>query len=691
MPEIEPGRLAELRTLQLIAEAIAPAADRQAAPEAMQAAAPATAQISKRSDLADETAQIAVEPAGDDGASAAAAAEMVRAVVADKTGYPADMLELDMDLEAELGIDSIKQVEILSALREKMPDMPEIEPGRLAELRTLQLIADAIAPTASQVEAVTDNKTQVGTIGSDLSLQAFLDKAVAQNLFRQIVDVEAVPTGREQAVFPGKGRIEITRDAPSLALALSEAFRSAGYDADVVDAPSDEAGMIVVTSGLAESCETIEVYRSALAAARKAAARMSLNGGRFVLLQDSGGDFGRTNCDLDSAARGGLTGLAKTAAHEWPSAQLRVIDIERQDEPVAETAKRLVAELLLDSDLLEVGLKRDGRRLTPCIKMVDYTSSHAILKSGANIVVSGGGRGITAQIVRRLSALGYMRFLLLGRSELLDWPAGIDPNVDERRLRSILASRAQQQGEAVSLKDIAAEASGLLAAREVRQTIADVQAAGCEATYVPVDVTDAAAVAAAVQAFRDRHGPISGLIHGAGQLADKLIKDKTDEQLRRVFEPKVDGFRSLWSALEEEELSFVALFSSFAGRFGSPGQADYAMANETLNRFAWTLRQIRPQTRVMSINWGPWLGGMVNDGLRAQFEERGISLIPQEIGVDAFVAELLHGTPDGPEIVFAGKPVSTAVGVEVQVSAVGDSVMGAQAPVESAPNQPSMV
>lgn len=80
----------------------------------------------------------------DAAAPTAAAADLVRSVVAEKTGYPAEMLNLDMDLEAELGIDSIKQVEILSALREKMPDMPEIDPSRLGELRTLGAIAMAL-------------------------------------------------------------------------------------------------------------------------------------------------------------------------------------------------------------------------------------------------------------------------------------------------------------------------------------------------------------------------------------------------------------------------------------------------------------------------------------------------------------------------------------------------------------------
>ncbi|HIF05058.1 MAG TPA: hypothetical protein EYQ80_06670, partial [Candidatus Poseidoniales archaeon] len=63
------------------------------------------------------------------------------AVVADKTGYPAEMLTEDMDLEADLGVDSIKRVEILSALHEAVPGLPDVEARELAALRTLGEIA----------------------------------------------------------------------------------------------------------------------------------------------------------------------------------------------------------------------------------------------------------------------------------------------------------------------------------------------------------------------------------------------------------------------------------------------------------------------------------------------------------------------------------------------------------------------
>ena len=61
-------------------------------------------------------------------------------VVSDKTGYPPEVLEIEMDMEVDLGIDSIKRVEILGAMQELFPDLPPVNPEELAELRTLAQI-----------------------------------------------------------------------------------------------------------------------------------------------------------------------------------------------------------------------------------------------------------------------------------------------------------------------------------------------------------------------------------------------------------------------------------------------------------------------------------------------------------------------------------------------------------------------
>ena len=126
LPEIEPSALARFRTIAAIATMIGGHAPAPAAPAVEPAPAPVFIEAPP---LAPEV--LPVEPVAAAGGNDALL-RLVEAIVSEKTGYPAEVLGHDMDLEAELGIDSIKQVEILSALRDRMPGLPEIEPSALA-------------------------------------------------------------------------------------------------------------------------------------------------------------------------------------------------------------------------------------------------------------------------------------------------------------------------------------------------------------------------------------------------------------------------------------------------------------------------------------------------------------------------------------------------------------------------------
>jgi Polyketide synthase dehydratase/KR domain len=140
-------------------------------------------------------------------------------------------------------------------------------------------------------------------------------------------------------------------------------------------------------------------------------------------------------------------------------------------------------------------------------------------------------------------------------------------------------------------------------------------------------------------------------VHGAGVLADRLIIDKTREQFTQVYDTKVSGLRSLLAATSEDELRFIALFSSTTGRFGRTGQVDYAVANEVLNKLAQVEARRRADCRVVSINWGPWDGGMVTPSLKKVFAGEGIGLIGLAAGGEFLVHEI--GAIDAPVEVIA--------------------------------------
>jgi NAD(P)-dependent dehydrogenase (short-subunit alcohol dehydrogenase family) len=169
--------------------------------------------------------------------------------------------------------------------------------------------------------------------------------------------------------------------------------------------------------------------------------------------------------------------------------------------------------------------------------------------------------------------------------------------------------------------------------------------------YRAVDVRDAATVAAVLEEVRRQVGPIRGLVHGAGVLADARIEDKTAAQLDAVYGTKVDGLRALLARVAADELRALVLFSSSTARFGRTGQVDYAMANEVLNKLAWHEASRRAGCQVVSINWGPWAGGMVTPALAELFRREGIGLIPLEAGARLLVEELRQGPGSAREVV----------------------------------------
>ncbi|HKA91086.1 MAG TPA: SDR family NAD(P)-dependent oxidoreductase, partial [Haliangiales bacterium] len=136
-----------------------------------------------------------------------------------------------------------------------------------------------------------------------------------------------------------------------------------------------------------------------------------------------------------------------------------------------------------------------------------------------------------------------------------------------------------------------------------------------------------------------RHGRIDGVLHGAGVIEDKLLRDKTRDSFDRVFDTKVAGALVLAEKLRRD-VKFVVFFSSVSGAFGNRGQADYAAANDALDKLALHLDRTLPG-RVLSINWGPWGGtGMISPELEREYSRRGIGLIRPEEGVSRLLDEL---------------------------------------------------
>ncbi|MGY5070995.1 SDR family NAD(P)-dependent oxidoreductase [Streptomyces griseus] len=569
--------------------------------------------------------------------------ELLLSVVAQLTGYPAAMLNMDMELEADLGVDSIKRVEILSAVRRRVGDVAAGDVGRLGKLRTLREI----------VEAITGDARPVTTVGSSVVAEApapaEADHGAAQRppLTRLVPRMVAAPVSGLVTAGLLDGPVVVTGEGGggcSIVSLVARKLTEHGVDATAAkEVPEGARGVIhlgaLTASGDPDAAR--EVHRSALRAARAVASRAAADGGVFVSVQDTGGDFGLGGRAAGRAWLGGVAGLARTAAKEWPDASVRVVDCERGGRDDEEVAESVVRELLRGGGDPEVGLRADGARAVLRMAAEPVTPGGAgRITADSVIVATGGARGVTAAALLDLARTHRPRIVLLGRTDPAAEPAGLEAAADEAALTRLLADRPAELAADSSPARIAERAREILAAREVRSTIAELEAAGSAVRYVRADVRDADALAAALSEVRETWGPVTGIVHGAGVLADKLIADKTDEQAELVMSTKVDALRALLAATADDPLGTICLFSSVAAVFGNAGQSDYALANEVLRQVASAEQARRPGCLVRCVAWGPWQGGMVTPALAAHFGRSGVPLIPLAQGAAAFTAEL---------------------------------------------------
>jgi hypothetical protein len=578
------------------------------------------------------------------------------------------MLSMEMSLEADLGVDSIKRVEILSTMREREPGLPEVDASEMAALQTLGQIVEYMG-ASSPGSSVSADSTE--------SARASLPAGVGRYVLRV---VDAPSAG---ASMPGlmDGPVAVTDDGTGIAQVVVTQLRDLGVDAAVVARASATHRALIVLDGLSAMPTreaATEVNRRVFGLVRDIAPGFAEGGGLLVTVQSTGGDFGLSGTDPVAAWSGGISGLAKTAALEWPLAQVKAVDMERGDRDAQALGEALVAELLSGGAEREVGLMASGRRVTLASRREVAPSGASSVGEDSVIIASGGARGVTAATLVALSRQTRAAFALLGRTPLSDEPACCSGVADDAGLKRALMQDAIARGERPKPAELGRQVRRILANREIRQTMADMEAAGSRVRYVPTDIQDQSAVNTALASVRSDWGPITGIVHGAGVLADKLIAEKTDEQFNRVFDTKVLGLQVLLDVTSDDPLTFIGLFSSVAGRCGNTGQADYAMANEVLNKVANAENARRDGCVVKSMGWGPWEGGMVTPALRAHFEQLGVPLIPLDVGAQMLVDEVsadhgdvelvLGGAPRGEALASAGRPREATLAVRVHAS-----------------------
>jgi len=599
----------------------------------------------------------------------------MRSVVSRLTGYPEDLVALDMDIEADLGIDSIKRVEIMSEFETLVPDLPAFDPDVMVTLKTLQQILDYVdslqkgTAQAAPASAPTVSADQ----GTD-DLEGPVDTSVVN---RQIVRLEKRPLVSQRVVtVPAKRKVYVTDDKNGLSAAIAGELKARKIPVAIIqldDNPQDAAGLVIVPelkkkgalaslAGFKKKESDLwdrnheEFLKKAFDLAHRTGKSLmesaDQGGAFFATISRLDGTFGFGGGKLQAPVLGGLSGLAKTADLEWEKVSCKAIDVDLSAKVNTQLARRVVDELL-SRGAVEVGLT-DQDRVVLHLEKAPVEQGSLDLSPRDVVIVSGGAKGVTAAAAIALARNASPTIILMGRSdEPGPEPAWLKHLKDEGAIKKGILENLFK-GQKVTPAQVEKELKTILGNREITRTLALLKKAGSNAAYFPADVRDLASVSRVIEEVKAAFGPIKGLIHGAGVLEDRFIVDQTLDQFNKVYNTKVNGLENLLKAIPEDEMRYLVLFSSVSARVGNTGQVAYAMANEVLNKVGRAYAEQNKSCRVVSINWGPWDGGMVTDSLKKEFAKKHVELIPVREGAECMVREMAAPLTSPIEVVLGG-------------------------------------
>ncbi|MEJ2039583.1 MAG: SDR family NAD(P)-dependent oxidoreductase, partial [Desulfosarcinaceae bacterium] len=343
----------------------------------------------------------------------------------------------------------------------------------------------------------------------------------------------------------------------------------------------------------------------------------TLQGLAFV--QFGGGYFGRSPQGVHPDIAG-CTALASGLHHEHPGLRVRVVDL------CPDLALNAMADLVLDEFETKAAFDAAGyddrkRRwvMRPQLSQpVDYTHRELHWRSGDVILVTGGGKGITAECALAAARACGASLVLAGSSPLP--PKDGDPQ------------------------------------HAVHATLERMARAGVQADYHTCDITRFEEVAALVKKIHRIHGPIRGLIHGAGINRPRpAVSVKAGEAWREI-QPKVVGLLNLWQALADDPPELVVGLSSIIGITGMPGNAWYGFANEALDLLLQAIQAQSAATRTQSVAFSIWgeTGMGARMGSVARLAQMGIDAIPTEEGSRRF-ADLFTRDPGSPTVIVTAR------------------------------------
>jgi malonyl CoA-acyl carrier protein transacylase len=592
----------------------------------------------------------------------------VLALVSEKTGYSPEMLDLDLDLEADLGIDTVKQAELFAAVRENY-GIPRREDLRLAEYNTLRKVIGFVREAKPSEQAAETEKLIQAEVREVEEPSNVPSRRVPMPVLWPAPEL-CQPTGVE--LHAGM-RIIIISDQAGVGSALAKKLRAKKLEVSLQKAGSTLnadpfAGQPVdgvyflsaLDSEPALQDLTLEVWQALLDERLFVLTRLLQalpNQPFLVTATRCGGLMGYEPNGAQNPTGGLVSGFTKALARERTDVLIKTVDFAASAS-TADIANHLINETLWDPTVNEVGWRGDQRFSLTLVDEPLNEADRSDLPEQPVYLVSGGTAGIIAPILLDLAEHTQGAFFLLGRHPL---PAPDDADLirlqtDPIGLKKDLMARLAERGEKATPARVEEMLAALQRTAATLGTIEELRKCGAQVRYLVCDVTSPAATEAAVRQALDSAGRVDVLLHAAGVEYSRRFERKTQQEIEQTVAVKDTGFFNLYRALLAHNAlpQHILAFSSVAARFGNAGQTDYSAANDLLCRMMSALRCQHPEVKAQVIDWGAWAEvGMASRGHMPELMKRaGIEQLKPAAAAPCVYRELAFA-PAG-EAVIAG-------------------------------------
>ena len=616
----------------------------------------------------------------------------LREAFAERTGYPLELIEADLDLEADLGIDSVKRVEVVGHVGEVLGvDVKELD---FSQALSVSDIAEVLIGSQN-VEVADAQRTEAGA--SDAQLDSvtirYEDESsrTAHRYVPQSVRIKSL--GAERTILPGDAIlvtaadqsvndavrkvleelnltvIEIPGDASEATIKRLTSSDRLRRVSTVVDLSVLRPHADILSKGDAWWQDVEGQYTTVFSVAQATYETLQSHGehASWISVTSSGGMSGM---DLRTVGDpiGGLTaGFVKTLALELRQMHTRIVDFDVVEPSSLAGALRTELTHKAVNEEIEIGYI-EGDRYTVRVLPVPVSSSDRAVRQSLStdscVVMSGGSRGIVRECALALAEQRNIPVVLLGRSdpddpEMKPWLAYSDE--DWANARAEVMRQGRTRRPEASVADLSDEYRKITYTRQLVTNLADIDSRTDKIHYLVCDVSDPDQVDKAMAQVRSRFGKISAIVHGAGLESFGAIPRKSLKKTAKAIAVKARGFQNLLRSTAEDDLSAFISFGSISGRFGMDGQSDYTAGASLLAQMAHIMSRSQSQNPrtipFITMEWTAWgeVGMATNpEVVSVQANERGMTYMSVADGVRHFIDEIELGTAN-PEVLYFGE------------------------------------